>query len=599
MSSAFSLRSCTFVLLLYLLLALALTWPVATTMATRVPGDLGDPLLNMWILAWDFDHLTRFASGEYGALRGFWNTNIFYPTPLTLAYSEHLLPLAVQALPVYVLSHSLVLCYNLLFLSTFVLSALGAYLLARALMQSAPAAFVAGIFYGFALYRLVHLGHLQVLSSQWMPFALLGLWRFAETRRVLPLTGAALALLAQGLSCGYYLFFFSPFAAAFAVWALWRHQRLKDVACWRGLILAALGVVLAALPFLLPYAKVRATGVIARTPQEIALYSADIAGCLRVDRSLRLWGPFHRNATAPNEGDLFPGLVPSILAVLGFALAIRAGRLRAASARWRVALGQPAVAFMVAALAATTLAFGPTIRFAGHAVLPGPYALLSRVLPGLDSLRVPARFAMLVALFVALAAAEGARALASRRRALLLLSCLALFLVECTPVPLRTNQILRDRGWRKQPPLELPAPAIYADVARLPKEAVLIELPIGAPAHDVRAVFYSTTHWRALVNGYSGAQPRDYSARAAALRDAPTRPEVAWAVLLASQATHVLNHEDAWPRPLGRPVSEWLTAHGARRVASVGSDVLFGLPVDGRKTDPRLDSPNPDSGCRQ
>ena len=595
MSRAFSLRSCAFALLFYLLLTLALTWPVVAHLTTRVPGDLGDPLLNMWILGWDLDHLARFGSGELGALHGLWNTNIFYPTPLTLAYSEHLLPLAVQVLPVYLLSHSLVLCYNLLFLSTFVLSALGTYLLARALTQNAPAAFVAGLFYGFALYRLVHLGHLQVLSSQWMPFALLGLWRFAETRRILPLIGAALALLVQGLSCGYYLFFFPPFAVAFTLWALWRHGRLGDVVCWRALVLAAAGVVLAALPFVLPYARVHATGVIARTPQEIALYSADVTGCLRVDRAVRLWGGPRGDGTIPNEGDIFPGLVPLLLATLGFVLALRNGWSTAATLRWRVVLGQPAVAFALLAVAATSLAFGPTVRFAGHALVPGPYALLSHLLPGMNSLRVPARFAMILALFVALAAAEGARALAARWRGLVLLTCAALFLVECTPAPLRTNQILRDHGLRKLPALELPAPPIYADVARLPGEAILIELPIGALAHDVRAVFYSTVHWRRLVNGYSGAEPRGYALRAAALLQAPTQPETAWAALTASGATHVLNHEDAWRRPLGPPVSDWLASHGARRIASAGGDVLFELPAAEHRNDPDSVSPQPDS----
>jgi hypothetical protein len=580
MSRLFSLRSSTFVLAIYLLLTLALTWPVAADLAGGVPGDLGDPLLNTWILGWDLDHLTRFLSGDLGALRGFWNANIFYPTPLALAYSEHLVPLAVQALPVYALSHSLVLCYNLLFISTFALSALGAYLLARAVTQNALTAFVTGLFYGFALYRLVHLGHLQVLSSQWMPFVLLGLWRFAESRRILPLLGAALALLVQGLSCGYYLFFFSPFVVAFSLWTLWLRQRLRDPACWRALTLAAASVFLAALPFLLPYVRVRASGAIARTPQEIALYSADVSSCLPVNRVLRFRAA--QDAEVPTESDIFPGMVPTLLAALGLLSALAAARSATSTPRWRALLSQPSVAFALATAAATSLAFGPTIRVTGHSLGPGPYAMLSHLLPGMDSLRAPARFGMLVALFAALTAAEGARVIAARCRGLLLLACAALFLAESAPVHLRTNQRLRDHGLRKMPALELPAPPIYTDVARLPADAVLIELPIGAPAHDVRAVFYSTTHWRRLVNGYSGAEPRGYAARADVLRAALAQPEAAWAVLTTSGATHVLNHEDAWRRPLGPAVSEWLVSQGARRVSAADGDVLFELPAGAR-----------------
>jgi len=34
--------------------------------------------------------------------------------------------------------------------------------------------------------------------------------------------------------------------------------------------------------------------------------------------------------------------------------------------------------------------------------------------------------------------------------------------------------------------------------------SVLVELPIGQPDYDLRAMYYSTMHWRGLVNGYSG-----------------------------------------------------------------------------------------------
>ena len=48
----------------------------------------------------------------------------------------------------------------------------------------------------------------------WMPFVLLGFHRYFETRRLAPLAGASLAWIAQNLSCGYYLLFFSPVVGA-------------------------------------------------------------------------------------------------------------------------------------------------------------------------------------------------------------------------------------------------------------------------------------------------------------------------------------------------------------------------------------------------
>ena len=182
---------------LYFLIALVFTWPLALGMARDIPWDLGDSLLNIWILGWDASHLLRTLGGDIDALGNFWNANIFYPEPLTLAYSEHLFAQAVQILPIYALTHNLIFCYNLLFLSTFVLSGLGTFLFVREVTGSPRAGFVAGLIYAFAPMRVPQFAHLQV-SRRWMPFVLYGLRR-TSTRGASPSSERA-ALVAQNLS---------------------------------------------------------------------------------------------------------------------------------------------------------------------------------------------------------------------------------------------------------------------------------------------------------------------------------------------------------------------------------------------------------------
>ena len=72
----------------YALLTVTLTWPLARGITKDVPADFGDPLLNAWVLAWDAEHMLRAISGNPGALREYWNANIFHPHPLALAYSS-------------------------------------------------------------------------------------------------------------------------------------------------------------------------------------------------------------------------------------------------------------------------------------------------------------------------------------------------------------------------------------------------------------------------------------------------------------------------------------------------------------------------------
>src|SRR5262245_9327717 len=111
----------------YLVLTLAMTWPLALHLGRDLPSDLGDPLLNTWIIGRNVQHL------EARAFDGFWDARVFHPAPLTLAYSEHLIPQSVQGLPVYAATGNPILTYNLLFLSTFVLGGLFTFLLVREL----------------------------------------------------------------------------------------------------------------------------------------------------------------------------------------------------------------------------------------------------------------------------------------------------------------------------------------------------------------------------------------------------------------------------------------------------------------------------------
>src|SRR5688500_1609660 len=96
----------------YLVITLVATWPLAAGLGRDVAWDLGDPLLNMWILAWDAEQFRAIVQGDFSRVGSFFNANIFHPAPLTLAYSEHLVPQAVQSFPIYLLSGNPILGYN-------------------------------------------------------------------------------------------------------------------------------------------------------------------------------------------------------------------------------------------------------------------------------------------------------------------------------------------------------------------------------------------------------------------------------------------------------------------------------------------------------
>jgi hypothetical protein len=231
------------------------------------------------------------------------------------------------------------------------------------------------------------------------------------------------------------------------------------------------------------------------------------------------------------------------------------------------------------------MSFGPEIRAKGRVVATtNLYALFFDLAPGFDGVRVPARYAMVGTLGLAALAALGIGAIDRRHRGRVSVAAGTLILLEAMAVPIPINQNSTQYG---QPGLaQLPpsievatTPEVYQFVARLPASAVLIELPLGEPAFDVRYMFYSTRHWRRLVNGYSGGAPQDYGMLIESLKDVDTRPDRAWQSIVQSTATHAIVHEGSYSNDKGLRLSNWFRSRGANEVAAFGSDRVFLLPT--------------------
>ena len=107
----------------YVAITCALTYPLITMLGSVLPNDPGDPALNTWILWWNAHAIPYTAR--------WWSAPAFYPAPGSLAFSENLLGLSVIASPIQWLGGGPQLAYNVVFLLTFPLCAIGAYLLAR------------------------------------------------------------------------------------------------------------------------------------------------------------------------------------------------------------------------------------------------------------------------------------------------------------------------------------------------------------------------------------------------------------------------------------------------------------------------------------
>lgn len=641
----------------YVALTVAMTWPLSANLTSRLPNDLGDPVLNCWILAWNADHLQQLLTGHPEAWRELWHGNIFYPERYTLGYSEVLLAQSIQALPIWAATRNIVLGYNVLFLSTFALSGLGMFLLVREWLKDWRVAFVAGLLFAFIPYRAHQASHIQVMTNQWMPFALYGFERAVALRRWRPLVGGSVALVAQNLSCGYFLVFFSLFVPPFVVAALVRHRRAGDIGLWVRFTAAALVVGVATLPFLQPYFALRDLHDMRRSMDELVAFSADTWSWLMPAPDSTIWSRWLAPLAKP-EGSLFPGAIPVLLALvaiwsgtrrlvseypflprhvstgawyrvatwvagilvvwgaLTFVLLIAGGgglyrlgglririqslsrsleflalgtlvlfvlsdRMRKAAAGLRFS---PLAFAGLATVVAAYLSLGPQPQ-AGGDDLNGPplYSWLYQVVPGVDGLRVPARFAAVGGLFLVLTAGFGLRDLLNRwpkAASPLLIALSTLWLLESAVLPFPVAvSVSADTPALEAPPSALPvgwtAPAEATLLATLPADAALLHLPLGDISWELQYMYGSIYHWRNMVNGYSGYAPRTYLDSVDALRDPTRNPERAWNRVLDAKVTHIAVHRSAYRGAQPPSPYAWLAAHGAILMQSAGGIDLF------------------------
>lgn len=577
-------------------------------LARVLPSDPGDPVLNTWILWWNAHTLPL--------TERWWNAPAFYPSMGVLAFSEHLLGIAPISTPIIWVSGNPVVAYNIAFLLSFPLSGVAAYLLALEITGRRDAAWLAGLVYAFAPYRIAQLAHLQVLSSYWAPLALLGLHRYLRDPRARWLALFAGAYVMQGLANGYFLLFLSVLVGLWVIWFV----PLTD---WRRLLRIAVAWGLAAgclLPVILAYRRIHDYYGFERSIEEIIDYSADLLALVRPSPHLDLWGWLPRPLNA--EVALFPGLVAPLVVLFG--LGCSSWRVDGTEPRWRVRarwiLAMLAAMLVLGALAGTVLgpwsvelggvrlsiddlekpvsealllllilaltsplvlaarrrrsafafyviglfllwflSLGPFPRADGVRVLShAPYDWLM-ALPGFSSLRVPARLWMFAVLCLSAAASLAiARTVPPASR------------IRFAVVGLLGLGVVSDTWVSHLPTAPVPARSLALEATAA---GPVLELPLGWRDADLAAMFRSMYHHQPVLNGMSGYGSPSYAALAHGLN---TFDPDMLRRLASLGVRHVLIDRRADPE--GVCVTYVKQYHGVHKVGQDGELELYELP---------------------
>lgn len=504
------------IIALYLVLSLALTYPLILHFTTHVPGsatwafDEYTFLWNMWWFKYSiFDLQTNPLYSSY----------IFYPLGISLVLYTYHLHNALLSVPLQPFL-SLATINNILLIGSLTLSGYGAFLLIEYLLKNPSpttqkrrlAAFLGGTVYAFTASRFIYLalGHYNFASNHWIPFYALYVIKTIREPRAKNALWAGI-FLTLTLSCEMtYGIFLAIFTIVYLLFT--SRRKILNIQFAKRLSLLAITFLLTYSPMLYFVFKEMLHGGYTLEGWGDALkLSTDLLGFFTPTRLHPLWGgDWVRELRAVVEGTarfsdvntVFIGYVTLLLAI--FALF-----------KYR----RPLKAWGVAALVSALLSLGPLLQINGQYLFdldgllaeakvsfPMPFALL-HYLPIANANRAPNRFSVIMTLSLAVMVSYAAfwilNRVPAKRRVLrftfyvLLLAALS-FEHLSIPLPLTDARI----------------PEVCYQIGAEPGHFAILQLPMGwrnsfgtLGSERTQAQYYQAAHHKPIISGNISRNP--------------------------------------------------------------------------------------------
>jgi len=198
------LKSLLIIFILFLIIAIIITFPLILHLNDRVIGMIKHPglqgelfqerniLYNMKkgnFIHWFITDLVNYPKGQDLGLKISHSLHLFFSLPLSVLFGP-------------------ISAYNILVIITFALNGFMMYLLAKDFFPSKSVAFSSGLFFMFNPYILlkINMGFLQKITLFWLPLYFLCLFRLLKKRKNIYIFGSSLFLLLVSLT-------YPPYAA--------------------------------------------------------------------------------------------------------------------------------------------------------------------------------------------------------------------------------------------------------------------------------------------------------------------------------------------------------------------------------------------------
>ena len=541
----------------YVVVTAIMSWPFVNYDDFGGSSYGGDQRLIIWTLAWD-NHALLSSDSLFAS-------NLFYPATDSLRYNEHLFGVSLFSLPWTIGGASPVLAHHATWWLALVLNGLAAFALLYRFVRNGLAAFVGSLAFAYSFYVMLHAhGHLHQIWLWPLPLSLLLLERWFDAPSIRRLALWTAVLLLQILSSWYLAVFalianaiFGGLLVAFGEAAtrtgtsVRRADPAKRTRLWHLVLATAIGVV-CVYPFARHYVDITSS------PAEMSGFTADVEAYVIPPQNTVIGGWWLANIDGRprsiyGEQALFLGWTTLALALGGLGVLLR-GAL----------VDRRAWLFAALAVAGVLLSFGPSLPLVGQTPL-APFTWLV-ALPGLDGVRVAARFAVLATLGLAGLAAIACAALIGR-----LGSTGVIVVAVAAPLILFESFVVNFPAGKPDPH---PVPAIY----RTPQVQAARSL-VSLPEYRARPdwflggdyLYYSTAHWRPIVNGFGRTEPAGHEEIVETVRRFPSSIPAMRELGLQ----YVVVHADRFPDKAQALLDAALVRSDCRLAARIGSDYLF------------------------
>jgi len=356
--------------LIYVGLALILTWPLLPNITTHYPSahtlEGGDPNIYIW---WMDAVARNIVDSSYEPSK-----MLFYPKGINFQAGYEGPVMLLVSTPIILLFNNPILAYNLVLLLAFILTAYCAYLLVKYLTESYSVSLVAGFCIGYSPYMMVRgTQHLDLLFLFGVLLVILYGLKSVEDPSRKNLIALVLSVMLTAVSAWYYLvgaLIFLLILGIHKFGKLWEHKKKWTIT------IASMGLLL--LIFAIPMLSNKSTMTDAYVDWLVDDRGADPAEFFVPHAFMQSWTwPVYRTLASPFESTSYFGIV-GLIAIITLFL----------PKRFKIPNRGVWISTIVIFL---LIAMGNYLHVVGWGKISLPFSLLQHI-PPFDHLRSPVRF---------------------------------------------------------------------------------------------------------------------------------------------------------------------------------------------------------------